>query len=1807
MCMRNRINAPLPIGALKMKRWLTIFLLLSLIIVRTANSQTISTIIGDYHVNNGAFPTMGSVVGPTTSITGAGQFSLAFDSQGNLYFTSFIYHQIFFIKKSDNTIHSFAGNQISGFTIGSPLGPNFDNLNYPTGIVIDATDNLYVAEMYNHIIRKINIATGASSVYAGTPTVFGFSGDGGLATNAKLYAPMGLAIDKDGNIIFADNNNSVIRKIDKNTGIITTIIGDHNAVALTGLPGPSLAAGINLPMYLAVDPSGNIFFTNSSNRVLKANIATGNVDYYAGTINGSFQSGATGGQAIATDIWNPRGLACDVNGNLYIGEQDGGRLLKVSVSTGIISTIAGKGTATPYEYNEGVAALSATIKPNGLIFDVNAVLHFISGDYAIRKLDYIPTVTVTGVPAAMKKCTGLVSSEKSFSVSAVLLSSAVVLSAPTGFEISKTSGSGFASTLSLPSTAGTLANTTVYVRMTAAATGTPSGNISIAATGATTQNVAVSGTTNSLPTITIGSVTAINVNANKFFLPYTAVTGTPDSYAIVTGTPTISGFVDANNTTTLSSSPIQVNIPTGRAPNTYGFKLVVTNNFTSCNSDTVNFTARINDVAPSYLGYNVTNNFTQGTTITNLTPTVSGGAIVTYSILPALPAGLTINTSTGVISGTPTVESGYNTYTITGTNTGGSITASINITIAVAAPTSLVYETPKTFIKGRAITTVIPTIAGGTVSFYSINPALPSGLFFSTSTGRITGTATVLSTARDYTVTATNATGSTTGIINITVANVPLAPSSLSYTSPNTFIKGSAITSLSPTIAGGVVETYTISPTLPTGLIINSTTGVISGTPTVVSAVTSYTVTATNMTGSTNGTLNILVNDIAPTSLSYTSPNEFANSIPIIPLTPSSSGGVVVSYSVSPSLPTGLSLNPNTGTISGTPTLKTDPTDYTITATNTGGNTTAIVNIKVNDRAPAISYTPSTISASKDFAITSVTPTSTGGAVVSYSISPSLPAGLILNTTTGTISGTATVLQSSTPYTVTATNTGGTGTATINIAVSLLPAPSSLSYSAINVFIKDIAITSLQPTVTGLVDTYTISPALPTGLSISATTGIISGTAIVLSSNTTYTVTATNTTGSITATLQIVVNDIAPIINYTPGTVVATKGAAIATVIPTSTGGAVANFAINPLLPQGLSFNNTTGAISGTATVLQTTQVLYTITATNSVGNGTATFGLTVNDIPPAISYTPTSITAIKGTAITSVTPASTAGAVVTFSISPTLPQGLSFNTVTGEISGTATEVVPSVTHTITASNSGGSATANFSIQVKVEAPSSLSYTATNIFIKNIAITSLQPTVTGTVDSYTISPTLPTGLIISATTGIISGTPTVLSTNTTYTVTATNTTGGTNATLQIVVNDLVPIINYTNTSPIIAIVGTPITSILPVSSGGVVETFSIAPNLPAGLGINTSTGEISGTLSANVSGTIQYVITASNSGGTANANVTISYTVSPTISNFNLSNVVYGAADINITAPLSNSPGAFTYSSDNIGVATIVSNKLKIVGAGTAVITASQSASGNYLAATITTSITVSKAVLTIKADDKAKCIGKNNPAFTYAVTGYVNGESASVFVKAPTLNTTALTNSAVGKYPITANNALAQNYSFNYVDGNLIINALPTVTVSSNVSQISKGRDIVLTANGVGSFSWTPISNIVSPNSAITSARLIENTTYTVSLTDANNCSNTASVSVTAIEDNYIEPTVVFTPNGDGNHDYFVIKNLDMYPVNKLQVFDRTGKVLYEKNNYSNNWNGIVNGGLLTKDTYFYILTVNGNVVKKGTVTVLR
>jgi len=355
---------------------------------------------------------------------------------------------------------------------------------------------------------------------------------------------------------------------------------------------------------------------------------------------------------------------------------------------------------------------------------------------------------------------------------------------------------------------------------------------------------------------------------------------------------------------------------------------------------------------PSALSYAVSAaTYTVGTAITPDTPVVRGGAVTSYSVLPALPAGLSLSRSTGIISGTPTTVSAAANYTITASNAAGSATATVSITVNPAAPAALTYATnPALYNVGVAVAANTPTNTGGAVASYTVVPTLPWGLSLNSTTGAISGIPAVATAQANYTVTAYNAGGSTSATLSITVANG--APTNLTYSNnAPVYTVNTPIMVDIPASTGGEPQLYAISPALPARLAFNTSNGAISGTPAAAAPNSPYVVTASNAFGSAQATLNITIDAEATPNLAY-SPSTVVYTVgqAITPLPVAN--GVAGSYSVNPPLPEGLSLDGSSGTISGTPSQVAATETYTVTETTSSDNLTGAVSITVDGVAP---------------------------------------------------------------------------------------------------------------------------------------------------------------------------------------------------------------------------------------------------------------------------------------------------------------------------------------------------------------------------------------------------------------------------------------------------------------------------------------------------------------------------------------------------------------------------------------------------------------------------------------------------------------------------------------------------------------------------------------------------------------------------------------------------------------------------------------------------------------------------------------
>ncbi len=316
------------------------------VVAATGNIQLVA--------GNGQSSLSGDGYQATTAELGFPQ-GLSLDGSGNLFLADSNNNVIRKVTASTGIITTVAGMGTSGYTGDGGLA-TAAQLNYPTGVVTDASGNIFFADASNAVIREVVAATGNIQTIAGTGT-FGYSGDGGPATSATLYYPQDLKLDSSGNIFFSDSGNSVIREIVAATGNIQTIAGTGTA-GYTGDGGPAKTAQLSNPNGVFLDASGNLFFADSSNSVVREVVAaTGTIQTIAG--NNTFGYSGDGGPAMSAALNFPSAVYVDASGNLFIADVGNAVIREVVASTGNIQTVAGNGL---YDFSgDGGPALNAAI------------------------------------------------------------------------------------------------------------------------------------------------------------------------------------------------------------------------------------------------------------------------------------------------------------------------------------------------------------------------------------------------------------------------------------------------------------------------------------------------------------------------------------------------------------------------------------------------------------------------------------------------------------------------------------------------------------------------------------------------------------------------------------------------------------------------------------------------------------------------------------------------------------------------------------------------------------------------------------------------------------------------------------------------------------------------------------------------------------------------------------------------------------------------------------------------------------------------------------------------------------------------------------------------------------------------------------------------------------------------------------------------------------------------------------------------------------------------------------------------------
>jgi uncharacterized protein (TIGR03437 family) len=299
------------------------------------------------------------------------------DAAGNVYVSDSYNNRIRKIG-TDGTITTIAGSGPCTYT-GDGGKATSATLCVPQELVLDGSGNLYIADQYNYVVRKLNLTSGVISTYAGNGT-FGDNGDNGAATSAQMGLIVGIALDSKGNLYISDNYNNRIRKVTAGTGTITSYAGTEQ-LGFSGDGGLATAAKLAFPGQLATDSSDNLFIIDQlNNRIRK--VSSGGI---ITTVAGVGTCCGTGANATNTYIDQAAGIATDAAGNLYVSTPFLEQILKITPA-GVLTAVAGNGTGG-YAGDGGIALQAEILNPAGLSVTSAGDLYF-ADEYnsRIRKL-----------------------------------------------------------------------------------------------------------------------------------------------------------------------------------------------------------------------------------------------------------------------------------------------------------------------------------------------------------------------------------------------------------------------------------------------------------------------------------------------------------------------------------------------------------------------------------------------------------------------------------------------------------------------------------------------------------------------------------------------------------------------------------------------------------------------------------------------------------------------------------------------------------------------------------------------------------------------------------------------------------------------------------------------------------------------------------------------------------------------------------------------------------------------------------------------------------------------------------------------------------------------------------------------------------------------------------------------------------------------------------------------------------------------------------------------------------------------------
>ncbi|HAO99450.1 MAG TPA: hypothetical protein DCQ83_05345 [Fibrobacteres bacterium] len=853
---------------------------------------------------------------------------------------------------------------------------------------------------------------------------------------------------------------------------------------------------------------------------------------------------------------------------------------------------------------------------------------------------------------------------------------------------------------------------------------------------------------------------------------------------------------------------------------------------------------------------------TVGKAASHSVSTAGGGIATVYHIAPALPAGLSLDTLSGFISGMPSVVSTSASYTITAAGPGGTGTTGLTLSVVVAKPViaynpSVVVDTVGGAVSHSAVS------SGGPIASCSVTSgAMPAGFILDNSC-RVLGTSSVTFSAAQIVVTALNASGSDTAALTLSVV---VAKPIVEY-NPSAVVDtvGMFAAHLVLTSGGPITSCPIISGALPSGYGVDTACN-MSGIPTATFDPVALVFMASNASGTDTAKL-LLSAVVAKPVIGYNP----AAVVDTVSMGAShgvvSTGGPITSCSVTyGSLPVGFSID-SACLVKGTPVTPFAATTVIVTALNASGSDTAALTLSAVVARPVIGYNPSSVVDTVGQVI-SHSVISSGGPISTCSVtSGTLPSGFSVDNGC-VVTGTPVATYGPTTVTVTAVNSSGSGTATL--ALSAVVARPIVSYNppavidTAGVSATHSAITSGGPIASCSVTFGT----LPSGYAIDNACKI-SGTPVVAFGSTSVVVMAVNASGSDTAVLTLSAAVARPTVSFNPSAVVDTVGQAVSHAMVSSGGPINSCQVTSGTLPSGYSIG-TACSVSGTpSTTFGPATVV--VTAVNTSGSDTATLTLSGVVAKPVIGYNPSTFVDTVGV-VASHSVVSSGGPITSCSVtSGTLPAGFAIDNGC-RVNGNATSPFIASSLVVTASNSSGSDTAKLTLSAVV-ARLVVSYRP-SVVVDTIGIPAIHELIVlgGPVTDCQLTSGILPGAYSLSNTCTISGTTAEPFAAAELVVTATGPGGTDTANLTLLSADAKPAITF-NPSSVRDTVGKPANHPAIFLGGPVIACTVTAGVLPSGLVIDNQCN-ISGTPTVPA-GPVSLTVTATNGVDQSSASLSI--------------------------------------------------------------------------------------------------------------------------------------------------------------------------------------------------------------------------------------------------------------------------------------------------------------------------------------------